>query len=341
MSSLSVSEFKEKYLNKQTWTCHYCFDKFGRVHTLENHLKIVHNKSLKDFVLEGRNIENPKCLICNNDVPFSRRRLGTYGGFLLTCSERCNSDRISLDKYKLMTTPNKNISNYYKETGFLTYYELLASKMLKELGVNYNYQHIFYFNYETFRRSYIVDFFLPDYNVAIEIDVGYHDNIRKDDYLRDKELLKNGVKILRIRNEHLINYFDTILKYIDIRLKFPGLSVLDFDGIITNGCSPMIGDIVITGRSFEESNYVFDYLNWVGFVPPVYFNPIPVSVRGTDTHESQVISGSHKSNWICNISKYTNIINIFEDNITQFNIIKSRCSNDIRCNLLISKYSND
>jgi very-short-patch-repair endonuclease len=47
-------------------------------------------------------------------------------------------------------------------------------------------------------HGYIVDFFFPQFNTAIELDGPHHD--RKRDAQRDATLLKNGVQVLRFKN---------------------------------------------------------------------------------------------------------------------------------------------
>jgi very-short-patch-repair endonuclease len=91
--------------------------------------------------------------------------------------------------------------------------------VLKSLDIKYDFQRIFY-NYNGF---YIVDFYLPDHGIVIEIDGGFH---YEDSHLiKDKErtsLLKshNNIKYLgRIPNKDtfntvgLANKIKTILHY--------------------------------------------------------------------------------------------------------------------------------
>lgn len=83
--------------------------------------------------------------------------------------------------------------------------ETVTKAVLKSLKIPFDFQKIFY-NIETF---YIVDFYLPDYNVVIEVDGGYHNTkIQKEkDAKREKFIRRyNKVKyIARIRNEDTVD----------------------------------------------------------------------------------------------------------------------------------------
>lgn len=75
--------------------------------------------------------------------------------------------------------------------------ELKAAEQLKSLPIEVYEQPFFHIN----GRSYFLDFFLPKYNLAIEIDGGYH-KARKDlDSLRNSDLSCIGIRTIRIKNE--------------------------------------------------------------------------------------------------------------------------------------------
>ena len=69
---------------------------------------------------------------------------------------------------------------------------------LAALGLPYRFQHGF------FKPRYrIVDFYLPEQNLIVEIDGGYHD--RERDRTRDSEFQKiYGIRILRLTNEQVL-----------------------------------------------------------------------------------------------------------------------------------------
>lgn len=83
--------------------------------------------------------------------------------------------------------------------------ETVTKAILKSLKIPFDFQKIFY-NIETF---YIVDFYLPDYNVVIEVDGGYHNTkVQKEKDVRREKFIRryNKVKyIARIRNEDTVD----------------------------------------------------------------------------------------------------------------------------------------
>jgi very-short-patch-repair endonuclease len=77
-----------------------------------------------------------------------------------------------------------------------------------------------------FRRQfpvgdYILDFYAPEYNLCIEADGGqHHENKgRQRDEIRERELSKSGVKILRFNDNDILNntegVYDSILKILN------------------------------------------------------------------------------------------------------------------------------
>lgn len=73
----------------------------------------------------------------------------------------------------------------------------------------------------------------------------------------------------------------------------------DFDGVINfsgnSGIYPGPGDIIITGRSFDEAHYVNGILKERGITNAVYFNPMTTEKRQTGTETSRKNSGRHKA----------------------------------------------
>ena len=74
-----------------------------------------------------------------------------------------------------------------------------------------------------FRRQfpigdYILDFYAPEYNLCIEADGGQHHESKgkQRDEIRERELSKSGVKILRFNDHDVLNntegVYDSILK---------------------------------------------------------------------------------------------------------------------------------
>ena len=87
--------------------------------------------------------------------------------------------------------------------------ELLAGEELKRLTSEVHEQVFF----KIADRSYFLDYFLPRYNIAIEIDGGYHKSRRKEDNIRDKDFLSIGIRTIRITSgEVLKGKFIEVLK---------------------------------------------------------------------------------------------------------------------------------
>jgi very-short-patch-repair endonuclease len=63
--------------------------------------------------------------------------------------------------------------------------------------------HIFYRQFVAY--GYILDFFCPTLRLCLEIDGGIHDDQRRYDRQRDSNLARWGIKVLRTRNEVVLN----------------------------------------------------------------------------------------------------------------------------------------
>lgn len=83
--------------------------------------------------------------------------------------------------------------------------EVITKAVLKSLDIKYDFQKIFY-NLDTF---YIADFYIPYYNIVIELDGEYHeDEIQRSKDLKRDKILKtfNGVSYVgRIENSYTAN----------------------------------------------------------------------------------------------------------------------------------------
>lgn len=115
-------------------------------------------------------------------------------------------------KKKKFVKPNKPIQHYSRQERAETFREDLIKKQtqseklfkayLKSLDIAYMFQKIFY----TEKSFRIVDFYLPQCNVVIEIDGKYHDDNKVSDFIRTVELENYGVqKIYRFSNDEVLN----------------------------------------------------------------------------------------------------------------------------------------
>lgn len=85
--------------------------------------------------------------------------------------------------------------------------ELIYQKFLKKNKVKFDFQKIIYNKEGSF---YIVDFYVPMFNLIIEIDGGYHmtsDQINKDRHR--SFILKNmGFNVIRFTNEEVLKKYN-------------------------------------------------------------------------------------------------------------------------------------
>jgi very-short-patch-repair endonuclease len=89
--------------------------------------------------------------------------------------------------------------------------EKMFKAILKSLKIKYEFQHVIFVDHKG--KFFILDFYLPDYNVGIELDGGYH--FTHEQLLKDKErtkLILNKIrirKIIRFKNSsvELTDYF--------------------------------------------------------------------------------------------------------------------------------------
>lgn len=112
----------------------------------------------------------------------------------------------SLDKYQLnaqslVKNAEDNRNNLIKNA---TPQELKTKVLLRELNVAYEFQKIYY----TGMGYYIVDFYLPDYNIIIEIDGSQHlnsFNSRKDRLRTENLIYIHKIKrIIRFNNDETV-----------------------------------------------------------------------------------------------------------------------------------------
>lgn len=81
--------------------------------------------------------------------------------------------------------------------------ETKMKAILKFMGIKYEFQKIFY----TETTFYIVDFYLPDRNIVIELDGGYHNTKEQKakDRKRSKALMGEIDGVYRLKNEAVEN----------------------------------------------------------------------------------------------------------------------------------------
>jgi len=103
--------------------------------------------------------------------------------------------------------------------------EKIFKAILKSLKVKYEFQHVVFVNVEG--KFFIVDFYLPDYNIGIEVDGGHHSE--HEQMLKDEERTKLILKRVKMRS--IIRFKNTEVEPTDyFRNKVQ--KVLDASGLV-------------------------------------------------------------------------------------------------------------
>lgn len=103
------------------------------------------------------------------------------------------------------------------------------------------------------------------------------------------------------------------------------INSFDIDGVIylgegVEGLRPNKDDVIITGRSVDESPETLQYLHSRGIFNRVYFNPIPFDDK---TRASSGVHKAHTLNKLLNLG--INIVCHFEDDPIQLAQIRAIC----------------
>lgn len=90
----------------------------------------------------------------------------------------------------------------YKRKAKQTLAEKAMEDILKELGLKYISQK----GFMTKNSFIIADFYLPKpHKLVIEVDGGYHEHQKNYDRWKDRYYKSRGFKVLRIKNESVLN----------------------------------------------------------------------------------------------------------------------------------------
>lgn len=88
----------------------------------------------------------------------------------------------------------------------ITRWELIFKNVLDKNGFNYIFQYPIICNQ---KKLYIIDFYFPEYNIAIEIDgYQYHSTKAqiKADNLRTRRIKVEGIQVRRLTNKQITFY---------------------------------------------------------------------------------------------------------------------------------------
>ncbi len=86
--------------------------------------------------------------------------------------------------------------------------EQITKQALEEMEIIHRVQYLVM--WRRFKRAYILDFYLPEYKVCIEIDGASHDTRGGYDQLRTNYLREAGIKVIRFENEEMHNHLIAI-----------------------------------------------------------------------------------------------------------------------------------
>lgn len=109
---------------------------------------------------------------------------------------------------KLDIRPYDTLPDEFKEWVLETFVRLIENttpseqefeQRLINSGMVYEKQVFFRIN----GNNYFLDFYIPKYNIAFEIDGGYHKHQRKYDRCRDNDFRSIGVKTKRVPNSRV------------------------------------------------------------------------------------------------------------------------------------------
>jgi len=99
---------------------------------------------------------------------------------------------------------NIMLTYWYRLYTKQTKHEKKLEKQLCKLGVRYRTQHI------VLAAKAILDFYLPDQEICIEVDDPGHEKRQKKDQQRTERLAGLGIKVIRFTNEDV----DKRMKYV-------------------------------------------------------------------------------------------------------------------------------
>lgn len=203
--------------------CKFCEKTVTSSRALSYHLRMTHNMSRKEYVVETEyegiapQCENDNC---DQEAYFEFSKFGKF------CSAKCranNDKHLQKSVDTLIEAQNKN-SKHKKDHYGMTIYEwkLWKEGHLKRLG--FDFQRIINFNSKNkFVREkdkwVRVDFLNEEFMLVIELDGWSHESSVNEDSRRDKRLGKLGYTVLRFTNDDVKNNFEKVVRRIKRQLK--------------------------------------------------------------------------------------------------------------------------
>lgn len=135
----------------------------------------------------------------------------------------------SLDTFKLkhqQVRPYTELGEYFVEWVSETAIKLLTKRNEAELMagtilrqyINEVHEQVFF---RIDKHPYFLDYYLPKYKIAIEIDGGYHRARMIEDKERDRDFAKIGIRTIRIDAKDVLkgNFINTLRKKLQTKKK--------------------------------------------------------------------------------------------------------------------------
>lgn len=130
------------------------------------------------------------------------RGLGRWGQKFMTQKSITQNQRVSTAKIERSRELRTDMTPSEK-----VFWEMVRNKRM--FGLKFRRQQII--------DGFIVDFYCDSIGLCVEIDGGIHDSDdqRNYDKLRDEAIALRGLRILRIRNEDLVDGKDEVVRLIE------------------------------------------------------------------------------------------------------------------------------
>lgn len=240
---ISTKEYKLKYIvnnidtSNYNFTCLICNEKFKTERLLSHHLRIKHEIEDKLLYINKYIFNDIKQLCkcgCNKEIkligqhPYRRDYISGHNenGMTSKMHNDTSKDKMRIKALNRVTVKKDN-----------TDIEIKFKDILEKNNIKYIHQY-------KIDKIGIIDFYLPDYNIYVEVDGSYwHPNeiknlnfqqlsntinsIRKDEYFKT-----NNLNLIRVRDNELnsINSIDDILLLVN---KFKYININYYDKIVT------------------------------------------------------------------------------------------------------------
>lgn len=130
--------------------------------------------------------------------------------------QRTRADRYSKEKSdrekrrKERESHSNRVAQIARKQANVTWYQKMAMQILDQEWINYVYEKPI----QNFKSFYLIDIYLPEYKICIEIDWSAHDlpENKEKDYIRDCFLRSKWYWIIRIRNHDIREVFVPVIK---------------------------------------------------------------------------------------------------------------------------------